>query len=98
MLFRTVLVDAERADPDHARLASRTLLGSLPYPPGSHTLPTSGALQTHAPATPTHLFEAERHGEYADPHYAVYDVRDQPPLGGGGGGHFEGLGAGTARP
>lgn len=92
-----MLVDAESSDPDHG-LASRTWLGSLPYPTGSHTLPTSGALQTDVPASPTHLFEAEGHGEYADSHDAVYDVCDQPPLGGGGGGHFEGLGAGTARP
>lgn len=73
-------------------------LGSLPYPPCSHPLPTSRALQPDAPAPPTHLLEAERHGEYADAHDAVHHVRDQPPLGGGGGGHLEGLGARTERP
>lgn len=77
--------------------AARTLPGS-PFPVRwAHTrFPPAERFKPKAPATPTHLFEAERHGEDADPHDAVYDVRDQPPFGGGSCGHFEGLGAGTA--
>lgn len=63
----------------------------------AHTrFPPAERFKLMAPVTPTHLFEAERHGEDADPHNAVYDVRDQPPFGGGSCGHFEGLGTGTA--
>lgn len=98
MPFRTVLVDAERADPDYdTRFEDVAWVSSLPAVPihPSHRRSTSNRCPG---APPTHLFETERHGEYADPHDAVYYVRDQPPLGGGGGGHFEGLGAGTERP
>lgn len=93
-------MDAESTDPTTTR-SERTWLGRAfparcahsPFPSAERFKPTAPA-----PRSPPHLFEAERHGEYADPHDAVYDVRDQPPLGGGGRGHFEGLGAGTARP
>lgn len=74
------LAQAGRLHQEHARLVCH---------PGAED-------QEQGPQDDATLFEAERHGEDADPHDAVYDVRDQPPFGGGSCGHFEGLGTGTA--
>jgi hypothetical protein len=51
-----------------------------PIGPSREPPPTAGHAPSRATAALTHLFEAEGHGEDADPYDAVHHVRDQPPV------------------